>query len=160
MIRKAIGTQTRFEIFKRDYFMCQYCGATPPHVVLHVDRIITVALGGEKLSDNLITACQPCNQGKAARPLTNVPKSLADKASEVEEREAQIAGYAEIMEAARARLEQDTWRVAEVLSPRASDGYSRSKFDSIKKFIGMIGVLYFCGICWRKSRDLTDGGVQ
>lgn len=30
--RKGIGKKLRFTIFKRDGFVCQYCGAKPPEV--------------------------------------------------------------------------------------------------------------------------------
>lgn len=46
MARKAISKKTRFEVFKRDRFTCQYCGATPPGVLLHIDHIHPVAEGG------------------------------------------------------------------------------------------------------------------
>lgn len=67
--RKSTGKRTRFEVFKRDHFTCQYCGAQPPDVVLVIDHVTPVALGGENSQDNLITACESCNQGKADRPL-------------------------------------------------------------------------------------------
>lgn len=177
--RKHVSTRLRFEIFKRDGFACQYCGATPPRVVLHVDHINPVKLGGDNSPENLITACEKCNQGKSAVPLQSVPKSLSQKAKEVSEREAQIAGYAKVMDAARERLESDTWRVIEILSPGASEkGYSRANFDSVKRFVDKIGVFeaidaaeitvtrfgrpsfgafkYFCGICWAKARNSGD----
>jgi hypothetical protein len=59
----------RFEIFKRDDFACQYCGAQPPKVVLEVDHIHPVAAGGRNEPENLITACNKCNRGKGKRPL-------------------------------------------------------------------------------------------
>src|SRR4051812_15410387 len=62
--RRSTGKRLRFEVFKRDYFTCRYCGAQPPDVVLVVDHVIPVALGGPSTLDNLITACEPCNQGK------------------------------------------------------------------------------------------------
>lgn len=34
--RKSISKKVRFEVFKRDGFSCQYCGATPPGALLHV----------------------------------------------------------------------------------------------------------------------------
>jgi hypothetical protein len=71
--RRSTGKRLRFEVFKRDYFTCRYCGAQPPDVVLVVDHVIPVALGGPSTLDNLITACEPCNQGKAARSLGEVP---------------------------------------------------------------------------------------
>jgi hypothetical protein len=70
--RKSTGKRQRFEIFKRDSFACQYCGAQPPDVVLVVDHVIAVASGGTNDQENLITACEPCNQGKADKPLGNV----------------------------------------------------------------------------------------
>ena len=35
-VRKQISARIRFEIFKRDQFTCQYCGAHPPAVILQV----------------------------------------------------------------------------------------------------------------------------
>ena len=67
--RVSTGKRLRFEVFKRDYFACQYCGAQPPDVVLVVDHIVPVAEGGETTIENLNTACTTCNQGKAAVPL-------------------------------------------------------------------------------------------
>lgn len=67
--RKSTGKRARFEVFKRDHFTCQYCGAQPPDVVLVVDHITPVAAGGTSTPDNLITACESCNQGKADIPL-------------------------------------------------------------------------------------------
>lgn len=67
--RKNPSKRLRFEVFKRDRFTCQYCGAQPPGIVLVCDHIDPVKLGGQTTIDNLITACEPCNQGKAAKPL-------------------------------------------------------------------------------------------
>jgi len=69
MPRKSTGKRLRFEVFKRDHFTCQYCGAQPPAIVLVADHIDPVAAGGETTIENLITACEPCNQGKADRSL-------------------------------------------------------------------------------------------
>lgn len=71
--RKSTGKRLRFEVFKRDHFTCQYCGAQPPDVVLVADHITPVAQGGGNEMENLITACETCNQGKA-------DKVLADRA--------------------------------------------------------------------------------
>lgn len=69
--RKSLGKKVRFEVFKRDSFKCQYCGATAPDVVLQVDHIKPVAEGGTDEMVNLITSCQPCNSGKGARELSD-----------------------------------------------------------------------------------------
>lgn len=173
--RKAIRNGKRFEVFKRDGFTCQYCGAHPPSAILHVDHINPVKLGGGNDPDNLITACSSCNSGKSATPLSSVPKSLAERAEETAEREAQIAGYAEVMEAARVRLDDDMWRVAESLNPDAPNGYSRDRLNGIRHFVDILGVhdvllateiarakypwsetkafKYFCGICWNRVRE-------
>jgi HNH endonuclease len=67
--RKAIPKSTRFEIFKRDAFTCQYCGGKAPAVLLHLDHIEPVAKGGTNDLLNLITSCEPCNAGKSDRRL-------------------------------------------------------------------------------------------
>lgn len=71
--RTSTGKSTRFEIFKRDHFTCQYCGAQPPAVVLVIDHIHPVCEGGTSDMDNLITSCETCNQGKAGKTLDQVP---------------------------------------------------------------------------------------
>jgi hypothetical protein len=71
--RASTGKSTRFEIFKRDHFTCQYCGSQPPAVVLVVDHIHPVCEGGSSDMDNLITSCETCNQGKAGKLLDQVP---------------------------------------------------------------------------------------
>jgi len=72
-LRRSTGKRLRFEVFKRDYFTCRYCGAQPPEAVLVVDHVLPVARGGMHTLDNLITACETCNQGKAARLLGDAP---------------------------------------------------------------------------------------
>lgn len=67
--RKTISKRVRFEVFKRDNFSCQYCGAQSPDVVLHIDHINPVAGGGDNDIMNLVTSCLPCNLGKGARSL-------------------------------------------------------------------------------------------
>lgn len=69
MKRKAIGKKTRFEVFKRDKFSCQYCGAKAPDATLVIDHINPVAKGGDNEILNLITSCDGCNSGKGARTL-------------------------------------------------------------------------------------------
>ena len=77
--RVSTGKRLRFEVFKRDGFACQYCGAQPPDVVLVLDHVQPVAKGGNNSELNLITACETCNQGKAAKVLGDVrPQPDAD----------------------------------------------------------------------------------
>ena len=74
--RKPISKKTRFEVFKRDLFQCQYCGKRPPNALLEVDHIMPVAEGGTNRITNLATSCFECNRGKSNRPLKTVPEGL------------------------------------------------------------------------------------
>jgi DNA-directed RNA polymerase subunit RPC12/RpoP len=180
MTRKAITKKKRFDIFKRDGFSCQYCGATPPKVVLQVDHIHPVSKGGDNHEDNLITSCQPCNLGKHAVLLNVIPKSLKQKAAEVKEAEAQIMAYYEVLEARKERLARESWRIVSELNIENNDGSVRSDWlFGINKFIEKLGFYdvmeyaslasssksnsgkearfkYFCGICWNKIREQND----
>jgi hypothetical protein len=75
--RKPISKKTRFEVFKRDSFTCQYCGRSAPDVVLHVDHINPVSKGGTDDVLNYITSCKDCNQGKSNKELSD--KTLLQK---------------------------------------------------------------------------------
>ncbi len=52
---------TRQNVFKRDNFNCQYCGASRD---LTLDHVIPKSKGGRSSWDNLITACRRCNTRK------------------------------------------------------------------------------------------------
>ena len=68
--RDAISNFLRFEILERDNFTCQYCGHKDiTKRTLHVDHIHPVAKGGITTKENLITACDKCNNGKGAKIL-------------------------------------------------------------------------------------------
>lgn len=69
MERKPLSKKTRFEVFKRDKFTCQYCGRKAPDVVLEIDHIKPVADGGDNDIMNLVTSCFDCNRGKGKRKL-------------------------------------------------------------------------------------------
>lgn len=55
---------TRFNLFLRDEFSCQYCGTLEE---LTFDHLIPRAYGGTTRWDNVITACAPCNLRKGGR---------------------------------------------------------------------------------------------
>lgn len=172
--RRQRSKTARFEIFKRDGFTCQYCGAHPPSVVLVLDHIVPVAGGGSSDDDNLVTACEECNQGKAARSLSQIPQTMSERAAIIAEAESQLRGFNATMKARRDRVERDAWEVAEVLSTRfKSDGIRKDWLRSIKSFNEKLGkyavidamdvacsmryserrtFMYFCGICWNQIR--------
>lgn len=178
--RQGISKKTRFEVFKRDGFKCQYCGAHPPSVLLHVDHILAVANGGKNNFDNFVTACEPCNLGKGARALTSIPQSLGDKARQISEREEQLRGYSDILEAKRERLEDECWRVLKEMEPGV-ESVPRDQFNSVRRFIEKLGIhavlesmetamastasyrnkfKYFCGVCWSKIRELEKEAIH
>lgn len=64
----------RFAVFTRDKFTCQYCGRTGAEVILEIDHVLPQAAGGTNDLGNLMTACHPCNRGKAARVITASPE--------------------------------------------------------------------------------------
>ena len=57
---------TRFNLFLRDEFRCQYCGS--PHD-LTFDHVIPRVRGGRTTWENVVAACSPCNLRKGSRSL-------------------------------------------------------------------------------------------
>lgn len=55
---------TRFNLFLRDAFACQYCGSGEE---LTFDHVIPRSRGGRTTWENIVTACAPCNLGKGGR---------------------------------------------------------------------------------------------
>lgn len=169
--RKGLSKRTRFAVFKRDLFTCQYCGATPPGVVLEVDHIEPVSGGGSDDEGNLVTACFACNRGKAAIPLTVAPEALADRAARIAEAEEQLAGYRAVIREQQERKDADVWDVIEALYGVTETTHER--FRSVQRFLERLpyedvveaaritrlnmsryGLArqfkYFCGVCWNR----------
>jgi len=65
--RNSMSPKLRFDVFRRDKFVCQYCGACGSNVELEVDHIIPVSRGGTDEMSNLKTTCFDCNRGKGDR---------------------------------------------------------------------------------------------
>lgn len=168
---RSLSKRTRFEVFKRDLFTCQYCGATPPEAVLEVDHIEPKAEGGGDEESNLVTACFACNRGKSAIPLTVAPEGLVERATRIAEAEEQLAGYREVMRAHQDRKEADVWEVIQTLYGELETTHER--FGSVERFLARLPLeevleaaritranmshygkprkfKYFCAVCWRK----------
>lgn len=68
---RNISAKLKAEVFDRNGFTCQMCGATPGEidadtgrkVRLHVGHIVDKSLGGRDELSNLRTLCSSCNQG-------------------------------------------------------------------------------------------------
>ena len=55
---------TRFNVFLRDRFSCQYCGSRQD---LTFDHLIPRSLGGHTTWENVVTACSECNLQKGGQ---------------------------------------------------------------------------------------------
>ena len=60
---------TRFNVFLRDRFQCQYCGA---HEDLTFDHLLPRSRGGHTTWANVVTACAPCNLKKGNKGCRDV----------------------------------------------------------------------------------------
>jgi hypothetical protein len=180
----TISKRTRFGVFKRDGFKCQYCGKTPPSVILEVDHINPKSKGGDNDILNYITACLDCNRGKGAIPLDQVPPALNDKITEMTERREQVNAYTEFLESIERQTEIELESVNLTFNKyfpswRPCDSYQ----TSIKLFLRHLPAIkvrsamdtacsrwygkdnghnrslpYFCGICWNwiKYPEMRD----
>ncbi len=54
-------------LFKRDNFLCLYCGDRFRHSHLSRDHVTPISAGGEDIWGNVVTACKRCNNYKAGR---------------------------------------------------------------------------------------------
>ena len=67
---------TRFNVFLRDRFECQYCGSGNH---LTFDHVIPRRLGGRTTWENIISACAPCNMRKGGRTPGQAHMHLAER---------------------------------------------------------------------------------
>lgn len=183
----AIGKRKRFEIFKRDSFMCQYCGRTPPAVVLQCDHIVPVSKGGTDDNTNLATSCADCNLGKSNIPLDATSRPLMEQAREAREKLRQIKAYNRFLYRAyewkQHSIKVIGWHWWNGLTDEKNKYVlGRKRVPSISTFLDHLDEVtiveamdlaqarvpcefdddegawrYFCGICWNKIRAKQEG---
>lgn len=175
--RKPLSRQRRFDVFKRDRFACQYCGRTPPVVVLEVDHIIPVSGGGTNDLLNLTTSCFDCNRGKAATPLDHRAPTAKEQLERVKERRAQVRAYNAVILKEREDEDAAVQSLATYWGLETGWPVTRDQCRSLRAFIKKstkaevlesIDIAlrrkspesntedttwrYFCGVCWRKIK--------
>lgn len=171
----SLSKKLRFEVMKRDAFMCGYCGKSAPHVVLEVDHVVPRASGGSDDPDNLVTACFDCNRGKGATPLGNpVPGEMPTKVKEIYSAAAAAQQRREAVEWACGELRE--WLLRAGLSDEMIPENSLRTFirklpmDQLCDAVETLEVWwnrnqwrrqadawrYFCGICWRTIKGQSD----
>ncbi|KQI69577.1 5-methylcytosine-specific restriction endonuclease McrA [Loktanella sp. DSM 29012] len=80
---------TRFNLFLRDEFSCQYCGARGD---LTFDHVLPRARGGVTSWTNVVAACSPCNLRKGSQLLKHSGLSLRRKPHQPQPAELQNVG--------------------------------------------------------------------
>ena len=173
--RKSLSSKKRFAILERDNFTCQYCGATPPDAVLQVDHITPFALGGDNETDNLITSCRTCNNGKASAELKAAPPAIKQNKKDLEAREDEVKQQRELVKKKTARFNRYARQLEKIYQEHYPDlKFKRGFKNSLHTFFDKltirelkadmykacevthydVGALkYFCGICWNKIKQ-------
>jgi hypothetical protein len=186
--RKPLSPKTRFEIFKRDLFTCQYCGGQPPVVILVVDHVIPVAKDGDNDPLNLITSCRDCNSGKSDGDLRQVMPSLHEQMEEKRVRAEQITAYNRFLMENRDREQRTVDELGRYWFDKTAAPEYRGKYvfgdawaRSVRTFLEHMAPAeimdamdiahgrfpfsidskvwkYFCGVCWRKIKRAQGDG--
>lgn len=179
-----VSRRLRYEVLRRDNYLCHYCGEGPPKVKLTVDAVIPEALGGtHKDPANLVTACEDCNGGKSssspdaplvaavaedaarwAQAMRIAGEELLAKASEVTDAHAHFeqtwARYGSGPE--RRPLPKDpAWRqtITNLLAAGLPMGVLEECVEIAmgQRKVAEDGVFrYMCGIAWRRVRELRE----
>lgn len=144
--RKPLDKKTRFEVFKRDSFKCQYCGRGIDETILEVDHIEPVAEGGTNDLINLITSCRDCNRGKGKRKLSD--KAVAEKESKyLEEEQARLEQSQMVIEWKKQLLEQrekEVEYIADYISSVTDFVLAEEGKRSVRSLISRFGFKEVC----------------
>lgn len=151
----SVSTRTRFEVFKRDGFTCQYCGRHRDEdgVKLHIDHVIPVKEGGGDEIENLVTACQDCNLGKAAKLLDDrAPVTpIEQRVHALVERRRRLEEYV----AEKAKLDADVNRAwdywFDVWGAETLPKYHCPWKSTIRSYVEALGVGEVC-----EAMDIVD----
>lgn len=173
--RTGISKRTRFEIFKRDGFTCQYCGSKPPKVPLEIDHITPVSKEGTNDDYNLITSCFDCNRGKSNKELSISPITISERAEKMKLAQAQYKEIKKLIDKEKAIINEQIEEVESIFSSSYPKFVFNDRFKvSVKTFLGKLDtsqvceameiactrciypektLAYFCGVCWNKIKE-------
>lgn len=172
----------RFEVFKRDGFKCQYCGRTPPEVVLELDHIIPKSKGGKNDINNYVTSCFDCNRGKSDNQLDNIPTSLACNIESIKEKQLQIQEYNNYLNELQTKKLDAIQQIDDIYNSYfpeyiLSDNFKFNTLNTLLQHLPLVkvkeamnmacsklqgydnrAIKYFCGICWNwiKYTEMRD----
>jgi 5-methylcytosine-specific restriction endonuclease McrA len=96
---------TRFNVFLRDSFQCQYCGTSGPITDLTFDHVVPRSRGGKTCWRNVVTCCTACNRRKGGKLPHEIPNMTL-------QRQPYVPLYCELQEVARKfppRFLHETW---------------------------------------------------
>ena len=81
-LAKPLTSEEGRRILERDHYRCQYCGLDGKSnfensLIMTVDFVHPRAHKGKKSSENLVTACRPCNVIKGRRVFGSLAEAKA-----------------------------------------------------------------------------------
>lgn len=162
MPRKAIPKSVRFEVFKRDKFTCQYCGAQAPDVILEIDHIKPVSKGGTNDIMNLVTACRECNNGKTNRELNDdtAVKVQKKQLDDLQERREQLEMMLKWRDDLLMQTEAEVDSIENLLSSQTKWGMSEHGRLIVRKMIKRFGFNAVYEACEIAIDQYYDGSEQ
>jgi hypothetical protein len=180
---RSLSKKTRFAVFHRDGFCCQYCGRRPPDVVLEADHVVPVADDGPDDLDNLVTSCFDCNRGKSDTSLDEPPPTVAERMAARQELADQLEAYNAFLMSLRKKEDAAIERVGlywfnQYMPEKDAYVFGQDRVASVRTFLRRMPEAeildavqiafsrkppygerdtttfrYFCGVCWKKIRD-------
>ena len=67
LVQRTIPPLNNHELFRRDGYMCMYCGNPCADHQLTRDHVIPLSKGGRDIWSNVVAACRSCNTRKGGR---------------------------------------------------------------------------------------------
>lgn len=173
----AVSKRLRFEILNRDNHTCRYCGGRAPDVILTIDHVVPVALGGSDDPSNLVAACKDCNAGKSSsNPDAPLVDTVADDAvrwaAAMKQAAAELAGADDAIESILDAV-ADAWKpyykptdwtgsVVTFIKAGLSQADLLAMVDVAyrKRGIDRDRWSYFCGCCWTRIREMQARAAE
>lgn len=165
-----VSKRTRFEVLRRDNYICRYCHSQD--VPLTVDHVTPITLGGSDDPSNLVAACRDCNAGKTSTSpeehlVTQVDEdavrwaaAMRVAAERMEKERLAEANYADaFLEAWTATYLPSDWE-GSIRQMRQAGLPLTELLDAVDVAMSARYVdsrfRYFCGVAWRKVARLQD----